>query len=81
MTEWGLEHPNNIIKLSPGYLRLALSKSEQVTKIIGRDVTGYCHIKAALVFSILFHYQLTIFDSIIIRQNLTKTYLAFVVKS
>ena len=37
----GLDYPISIILLPPAYPGLPPSKSEQVTKIVSRDVIGY----------------------------------------
>ena len=68
-----MDYPISIIPLASGYPALSLSKSQQVTKIVWRDVIGYCysylHILNATPLSIneiSLHYRKT---------NLNKVYL------
>ena len=41
----GLEYQISIITLSPGYPELPSCKFKEVTKIVWRDMIGYCYIK------------------------------------
>ena len=57
MAQWGLDYL--IGTLSPSYAWLPSNKSEQITKIVWRDMIAYCFTKATFMSSIFLHYQLS----------------------
>lgn len=80
-SQWWLEYPISILSLQADYPRLSPSKSEQVTKIVQRNMIGYCYLKATFISFILFHYQFNRISLHSHKLDLTKTYLASTVKS